>query len=189
MKILVANLGTTSFKYRLYDLPSEQLLARGGVERIGAENSRTFVQQGGHAAEAVAPVPNHAAAVSACLGQLTDPAHGSLRRPDELAAIGFKAVHADGVTGAQWVDERVLAAMKAFNAVAPAHNPPYLAAIRQLRAAFPALPLVAAFETGFHATTPAGHALYAVPHEWAALGIRRYGFHGASHRYIAERMA
>jgi acetate kinase len=145
MKILVANLGSTSFKYRLYDLPGESLLARGGVERIGAANSRTFVLLGDRTLENVAPVPNHAAAVAACLAQLADPQQGCLESAGDLAAIGFKAVHAAGVSGVQRVDDRVLEAMRAFNSVAPAHNPPYIAAMRQLRAAFPELPLVAAF--------------------------------------------
>ena len=90
----------------------------------------------------------------------------------------------------QRVDERVLEAMEAYADVAPAHNPPYVAAMRLLGARFPEIPLVAAFETGFHRTIPEANARYAVPEEWATeYGIRRWGFHGASHRYIAGRMA
>ncbi|HVJ82035.1 MAG TPA: acetate/propionate family kinase, partial [Planctomycetia bacterium] len=181
MKVLVANIGSTSFKYRLYELPGETLLARGGVERIGANNSRSFAIIGAHADEKIAPVPDHAAAVTACLAQLTDAAHGCLKDAAELAAIGFKAVHAQGVSGVQLVDERVLVAMEAYYPVAPAHNPPYVAAMRQLKQAFPKLPLVAAFETGFHQTTAPANRLYGVPFEWAEkFGIERHGFHGAS---------
>jgi acetate kinase len=190
MKILVANIGSTSFKYRLYAMPEETLLARGGVERIGSDNSRSYVMLGGDTLERIAPVPDHGKAVAACLDQLADPVRGCLKSPGELAAIGFKAVHARGVTGVQRVDERVLAAMDAFNDVAPAHNPPYSKAMRQLRAAFPDLPLVAAFETGFHETIHPADRAYAIPHEWIEkLGVKRWGFHGASHRYIAGRVA
>jgi acetate kinase len=121
---------------------------------------------------------------------LTDADSGCLQSADELAAIGFKAVHAKNVSGVQIVDDRVLSAMEAYNSVAPAHNPPYIAAMRQLRSAFPKLPLVAAFETGFHQTTPDAHRYYAAPIAWAEdHGVLRYGFHGASHRYIAGRIA
>ena len=150
MNILVANIGSTSFKYRLYAMPEEKLLARGGVERIGAANSRSYVVlDDGRARESIAPVANHAAAVSSCLTQLTDVKTGCLRSADDLAAIGFKAVHAKNISGVQIVDDRVLSAMEAYNRVAPAHNPPYIAAMRQLKSAFPKLTLVAAFETGF----------------------------------------
>ena len=108
--------------------------------------------------------------------------------PSELAAIGFKAVHAQGLTGVHRVDEKVLAAMDAYADVAPAHNPPYTKAMRLLAAELPHLTLVAAFETDFHDTIPPALRHYAVPAEWAQkYGIKRWGFHGASHRYIAER--
>jgi acetate kinase len=104
--------------------------------------------------------------------------------------IGFKAVHAQGVTGVQRVDERVLRAMEAFTDVAPAHNPPYVKAMRLLAEKLPQIPLVAAFETGFHETIPEAERLYAVPYEWAEkYGVKKWGFHGASHRYIGERAA
>ncbi len=187
-KILVANLGSTSFKYRLYDMTDERLLARGGVERIGSEQSRCFIEAGGQREETTLPAKDHAVAVRLCLGQLADPKRQCLRDPLELAAIGFKAVHAQGMTGVQRVDERVLAAMEAFNDVAPAHNPPYVKAMRLLAKELPQIPLVAAFETGFHETIAPENRLYAVPLEWAENhGIKRWGFHGASHRYIAWR--
>src|SRR5262249_23633414 len=120
------------------------------------------------------------------LKQLAD--HGCLHDPSELAAIGFKAVHAQGVTGVQRVDGRILAAMEAYNDVAPAHNPPYVRAMRLLAEKLPAIPLVAAFETGFHETIARAERTYAVPLLWAEeYGIRKWGFHGASHRYIAAR--
>jgi acetate kinase len=113
-----------------------------------------------------------------------------LKAPSELAAIGFKAVHAQGLTGVHRVDAKVLTAMEAFADVAPAHNPPYVKAMRLLAKELPEIPLVAAFETGFHESIAPAQRLYAVPLEWATqYGIQRWGFHGASHRYIAERTA
>src|SRR4051794_35490 len=130
MKILVANLGSTSFKYRLFDMSDERVLARGGVERIGSEQAKCFVEVGGKRTEATLSARDHAVAVRLCLKQLEE--QHCLENTAELAAIGFKAVHAMGVTGVQRVDERVLAAMEAYNDVAPAHNPPYVAVMRLL---------------------------------------------------------
>lgn len=188
MKILVANLGSTSFKYRLFNMADESLLARGGFERIGTDSTPWFVEVNGKREEGSLTAPDHAAAVGACLEQLAK--HGCLKQAADLGAIGFKSVHAKGVTGAQLVTPRVLEAMEAYNEVAPAHNPPYVAAMRLLAKEFPSIPLVAAFETGFHQTIPPGNSLYAVPLEWAENhGVRKWGFHGASHRFIAGRAA
>jgi acetate kinase len=188
MKILVANLGSTSFKYRLFDMADERVLARGGVERIGSEQAKCFVEVDGRRDEATLSARDHAVAVRLCLQQLAD--RKALANPGELAAIGFKAVHAHGITGVHRVDDRVLSAMEAFNDVAPAHNPPYVKVMRLLARELPEIPLVAAFETGFHETIPPAEKLYAVPLEWAEKhGIKRWGFHGASHRYIATRTA
>lgn len=188
MKILVANLGSTSFKYRLFDMTDEKVLARGGVERIGSEQSRCFVEVAGVKEETTLAARDHAVAVRLCLQQLAE--KKCLANPRELAAIGFKAVHAQGLTGVHRVDERVLSAMEAFAALAPAHNPPYVTAMRLLNRELPEIPLVAAFETGFHETIAPAQRLYAVPLDWATNhGIQRWGFHGASHRYIAQRTA
>jgi acetate kinase len=191
VKVLVANLGSTSFKYRLFDMsdPSEPLLARGAIERIGSPSAKVVIKSPRGDRELVCPIADHGEAVQLCLDQLTDPEIGVLSDPAEVAAIGFKAVHARNLTGVHLVDETVLAAMEAFADVAPAHNPPYTKAMRNLRERFPELPLVAAFETGFHRTIPEAHQRYAIPDHWATeFGIRRWGFHGASHRYIATRM-
>src|SRR5262245_61004311 len=185
MKILVANLGSTSFKYRLFDMADERLLARGGVERIGSTECPCFVEHNGRRDETPVSAKDHGVAVRLCLSQLAD--LRLLDRPTDLAGIGFKAVHARMMTGVCRVDDRVLAAMEAYNGVAPAHNPPYVKAMRLLAKELPEVPLVAAFETGFHQDIPRVHHLYAVPLSWQGFGIRRWGFHGASHRYIAER--
>lgn len=191
MKVLVANLGSTSFKYRLFDLDgrSERQLARGGIDRIGQPESRCVVEIGGAKAEATASVPDHAAALRMCLDQLTG-SGGCLKSVDEVAAIGFKAVHAGKLSGVRRVNDELLAAMDELSDVTPAHNPPYVKAMRALKAAFPSIPLVAALETGFHDTIPPAHRSYAIPAEWESKhGVKRWGFHGASHRYIAGRIA
>ncbi|OYV81284.1 MAG: acetate kinase, partial [Planctomycetia bacterium 21-64-5] len=190
MKILVANLGSTSFKYRLFDMDGERQLARGGSERIGSAESRSFVEISGRRHEMLSAVPDHAVAVRRCLEQLTEPHYGCLNDASEVAAIGFKAVHGGAFSGVERVTPEVLAAMEAMSEVAPAHNPPYVAAMRLLSEKLPEIPLVAAFETGFHQTVPDRLRYYAVPYEWAEQHrVERWGFHGASHRYIAGRMA
>ncbi len=190
MKVLVANLGSTSFKYRLYDMTDERQLARGGIERIGAAESRCFVESDRGRQDLTTRVPDHAAAVRQTLDQLTDPAIGCLKDASEVAAIGFKAVHGGRQSGVQIVDSAVLAAMEEMSPVAPAHNPAYINAMRLLRDKLPEVPLVAAFETGFHQSIPERNQYYPVPFEWAQdHNVRRFGFHGASHRYIVTRTA
>jgi len=192
MKVLVANLGSTSFKYRLFDLSNEAQLAKGGIDRIGQPDalSACSVQIGSYKAETQQSVPNHAAAVGICLDQLTDAEHGCLKSVNEVGGIGFKAVFAGDLSGVRIVDEALLKKMEDLSDIAPAHNPPYVRAMRQLQQAFPQIPLVAALETGFHETIPFEHRAYAVPYEWYTdFEIRRWGFHGASHRFIAGRIA
>jgi acetate kinase len=165
MLVLVANLGSTSFKFKLLDMDADgDVLAQGGYERIGQAGS---------------PYPTHAEVIEVILKELP-------RKPD---AIGFKAVHGGPISGAVRVTDEVIAIQEQFADVAPAHNPPYIAAMRAFRAKMPGTPQVAAFETAFHQTIPLSRQVYAIPHEWTEkLGIRRYGFHGASHRYIATRV-
>jgi len=190
MKVLVANLGSTSFKYRLFDMADERQLARGGIERIGSAESRCTVEIGDQRRELVTQVPDHAAAVRQCLAQLTDPQIGCLRDAGEVSAIGFKAVHGGAVSGVQRVNAELLASMEDMSEVAPAHNPPYITAMRLLNEKLPEIPLVAAFETGFHQSMPDRNRYYPAPYEWAEkYHIQRWGFHGASHRYIATRIA
>ncbi len=190
MKILVANLGSTSFKYRLFDMAGQAQLARGSVERIGSPESRCMAEIGDRRQERTARVADHAEAVRQCLDQLTDPQTGCLADSSEISAIAFKAVHGGRLSGVQRVEPDVLAAMEEFADVAPAHNPPYIAAMRLLSEKLPDIPLVAVFETDFHRTIPDCNRYFAVPFDWAEKHlVRRWGFHGASHRYIAERTA
>jgi acetate kinase len=190
MKVLVANLGSTSFKYRLFEMADERQLARGAIERIGSPESPCVVEIGQARRELTAQVSDHAAAVRRSLDQLTDPQSGCLQAASEVTAIGFKAVHGGRTSGVQRVTSEVLAAMEEMSEVAPAHNPPYIAAMRLLAEKLPEIPLVAAFETGFHATVPDRNRYYPAPYAWAEeFHIKRWGFHGASHRYIATRIA
>lgn len=199
MLVLVANLGSTSFKYRLFemtddgaidDIQNARCLAKGAVERIGDAQSKCTVEIGDWSDELTMSVPDHGVAVQACLDQLTDPEHGVIEDAAQVAAIGFKAVHGGRISGVFVVNDEVLDAMAEMNAAAPAHNPPYIAAMKTLRNRFPDLPLVAAFETDFHQTIPPARKEYAIPRQWAdEFHIRKWGFHGASHRYIAYRSA
>ncbi|HEX5244387.1 MAG TPA: hypothetical protein VFW23_14085, partial [Tepidisphaeraceae bacterium] len=166
MRVLVANLGSTSFKYKLLDMSRDGAqIARGGYERIGQSGS---------------PYATHGDVIDVILKEIGRP-------PD---AIGFKAVHGGPISGAVRVTDEVIAIQEQFADVAPAHNPPYIAAMKAFRQKLPSVPQVAAFETAFHQTIPLARQVYAIPHEWTEdLGIRRYGFHGASHRYNATRVA
>jgi acetate kinase len=187
MKILVANLGSTSFKFRLFDMADERLVARGGVDRIGSDGGQCVITVGSRRITVSALIPDHVAAMRLCLRQLSESAD-CLHDIRDLSAVGFKAVHARGMSGVRRLDNNVLGAMAAYADVAPAHNPPYLKAMWLLSAEFPELPLVAAFETDFHQSVAPSEYLYAVPLKWAQrFGVRRWGFHGASHRFVAER--
>ena len=168
MKILVANLGSTSLKWRLFDFSNgrERLLHKGGFfERVA----------------------DHPKAIGDCLAQLKEAGH--IQSESDLAAVGFKTVMARGVNGCVRLDESVLKAMEAFNGIAPAHNPAYITGIRLFAQRMPAVPLVGLFETAFYQWMPAAALRYAVPEVWYDLGVRRWGFHGASHKFIAERSA
>jgi len=178
MIVLVANIGSTSFKFRLFDMTDERELVRGGVERIGAASAGVKVGRESW----TGPVADHGEAIDRSLKMLPAP-------DVRIDAIGFKAVHGGPISGAVRVNEEVIRTMTDFFDVAPAHNPPYVAAMKAFAARLPDVPQVAAFETAFHQTIPASRTTYAVPWAWTQAGVRRYGFHGASHRYIAVRTA
>ncbi|MDD4890815.1 MAG: acetate/propionate family kinase [Phycisphaerae bacterium] len=191
MKILVCNIGSTSFKFRLFRIAdgSERELASGGADRIGKAGGQMSLRVGTQpAVKRDQDFPDHGAAIAHVLVQLV--AGGALARTDELDAVAFKAVMAGDTEPVVLVDDTLLARMEYFTPVAPAHNPPYIAAMRMFRKVLATTPLVAAFEPGFHRTIPQRRRLFAVPAEWSEkYGIRRYGFHGASHCYIATRTA
>jgi acetate kinase len=178
MIVLVANIGSTSFKFRLFDMTDERELARGGAERIGSDDAAVKVGDRKWSGR----LADHGEAIDHCLKLLPCP-------NVKLDAIGFKAVHGGPISGAATVDDHVIKTMESFFDIAPAHNPPYVAAMKAFQAKLPGVPQVAAFETAFHQTIPASRTTYGIPWEWTEAGVRRYGFHGASHRYIAVRSA
>lgn len=193
MNILICNVGSTSLKYQLFDMDdNEKVLAIGGAERVGAVKSSFYHtdKRSGDSFRKDAVFPTHGEAITAMLNALLN---GTIHSVDEISCVGFKVVHAKGVTGVQYLTEDVLKAMADFNSVAPAHNPPYIAAIRQFQALMPNTPLIGSFETAFHANMPAEAYLYPIPLELSKQhAIRRYGFHGASLEYLstwtAEKM-
>ena len=186
MNILICNVGSTSLKYQLFDMDAgERVLASGGAERVGAAKSLFYHKNHltGESVREDAVFPSHGEAISAMLAHLMDGVVASL---DDISCVGFKVVHAKGVTGVQYLTEDVLQAMADFNSVAPAHNPPYIAAIRQFAALMPNTPLIGSFETAFHSNMPAEAYLYPIPQELSKKhAIRRYGFHGASLEYLS----
>lgn len=167
MKILVANIGSTSLKWRLFDCSNnaERLLHKGGFERV----------------------TDYPKAIEDCLAELKKA--NAIASESELSAVGFKTVIAKNVTGCVRLDERVLQAMTDYNGLAPAHNPPYITGIKLFAQRMPGVPLIALFETAFHQFAPEASQRYAVPQAWLDIGVRRWGFHGASHKFIAERSA
>jgi acetate kinase len=167
MKILVANIGSTSLKWRLFDFSSspERMLHKGGFERV----------------------TDYPKAIEDCLAELKKA--GVIQNETELTAVGFKTVLAKDVTGCVRLDERVLKAMADYSGLAPAHNPPYITGIKMFAKRMPNTPLLGLFETAFYQFAPAPMMRYAVPQSWHDAGVRRFGFHGASHKFIAERSA
>ena len=191
MLILVANLGSTSFKYKLYDLvpnSHETALAEGGADRLGLGQSNWSIKTDSASKDGNVDLADHAQAINFHLKELIS--LGVIDSIDAVDAIGFKAVHGGPISGAVTVDDHVLDTMQQFADVAPAHNPPYIAAMKAFAKQLPGIPQVAAFETAFHQSIPMFRQVYAIPYEWTQdLGIRRYGFHGASHRFIGTRMS
>jgi len=167
VKILVANIGSTSLKWRLFDFANnaERLLHKGGFERV----------------------TDYPKAIEDCLAELKKA--NAIADEKELSAVGFKTVIAKNVTGCVRLDERVLQAMSDYNGLAPAHNPPYITGIKLFAQRMPGVPLIGLFETAFHQFAPEASQRYAVPDSWLNIGVRRWGFHGASHKFIGERSA
>ena len=186
MNILICNVGSTSLKYQLFDMDAgEKVLAVGGAERVGAAKSLFYHTNklNGDSVRMDAVFPTHGEAISQMLKHLLDGVISSMK---EISCVGFKVVHAKGVTGVQYLTEDVLQAMADFNSVAPAHNPPYIAAIRQFKELMPNTPMIGSFETAFHAQMPPEAYLYPIPLELSKKhAIRRYGFHGASLEYLS----
>ena len=184
MTLLIANPGSTSFKCKLYDLATLQVLFQANVERIGdKEGIYTFNCAGGEKTEVRQPVPDYPSAVNLTLNSMKE-----ARLIDDLAAVGFKTVHAKGVTGCVELTDEVVKAMEEYRSLAPVHTDVYVTAISVFKSLLPKIPRVGLFETHFHVKIPPEAYMYAIPYEYYEKhGIRKYGFHGASHRYIGMR--
>lgn len=173
MLILVANVGSTSFKYRLYRFPEEELLAHGRLERIGQEMGAASWSNSGAEGECEAAFTTHKEAIEFVLERLRE---DGVCQMEEIGCVAFKTVIAKGIVGCELVDDRVLQAMDDYVFLAPAHNPPYIRAIRLFQEIIPQTPRVALFEPAFHLTIPDYARVYPIPREWREKhAIQRYG--------------
>ena len=189
MKILVCNAGSTSLKFKLYDMPKEEVLAECRVERIADPKGGRFFYQGprGDAVERMQHTADYRQGIGAFLKLLTDENVGAVGRKEEIAAVGFKTVLSKGHYGVHLLTEEVLQGMRDYMTVAPVHNSCYLQAIAAVQEELPGIARVGVFETAFHQTMPKEAYLYSLPYEWhEKYGIRRLGYHGASHGYVAS---
>ncbi len=190
MHILCANVGSTSFKYQIIDTHTTETRVKGGVERIGNSPSPfTHNVPGKPTQQGEIDAPTHTDAIQHAIAYITHPEFGCLSDLTHLDGIGFKTILARGYWRSAKIDEAIITALHTATPLAPMHNPAYIAAIRAFQQLLPDTPLVAVFETWFHQTIPDYAAEYGVPRAWVRdHDIRKYGYHGASHRYIAERV-
>ena len=192
MLILVCNAGSTSLKYRLFDMPSPEVIVEGKVERVGRDDaiySYKNFRTGFEEKKTGLSIPTYAQGIQLFLDYLLHEEYGALKDIKELEAIGFKTVLAKGFYGVHELTEEVIHAMEEFIAVAPAPNPPDIEAIRMFKEILPDKRMVGCFETAFHTTIPMYRKMYGIPYEWyEQYGIQRFGYHGASHGYISRRV-
>lgn len=192
MKVLVINCGSSSLKYRLFGMENESTLAKGLVERIGAAGTLLKHQVPGRDPYQIeCKGSDHTAAMSAVLEVLIDPERGVLKGVEEISAVGHRIVHGgERFSRSVLVDEDVIQYIAACSELAPLHNPPHLMGIRACQKVLPGVPMAVVFDTAFHQEMPPEAFMYAIPYEmYEKYGIRRYGFHGTSHKYVATRAA
>lgn len=191
MNILVINAGSSSLKYQLIDTASSQVLAKGLCERIGIEGSNIVQKAGEKQYERIAPLKDHTQAFEAVVSALTDPENGAIADMGSIGAVGHRVVHGgENFTESALIDDAVVQAIEANVPLAPLHNPANLTGIKACAAVMPGVPMVAVFDTAFHQTMPRRAYLYGLPYEYyTGLKVRRYGFHGTSHRYVAGKTA
>ena len=191
MNILVINAGSSSLKYQLIDVKTEAVLAKGNCERIGIDGSNINQKAGGKVYEVVAPLKDHKQAFEAVVKALTDPEKGAIGDLSAINAVGHRVVHGgESFTESVHITDEVLKAIEANIPLAPLHNPANLTGIRACAEVMPGVPMVAVFDTAFHQTMPRHAYLYGVPYEYyTRLKVRRYGFHGTSHRFVSRRAA
>ncbi len=189
MKVLVINCGSSSLKYQLFDMTDESVLAKGLVERIGLPGSILIHRPGEAKVEIKDEIEDHAKAISLVLGALTDKEHGVVVSLDEITCIGHRVVHGgEAFSGSVAITPAVMQALEANIELAPLHNPPNIMGINACMELMPKTPQVGVFDTAFHQTMPSEAFIYALPYEYyEKYKVRRYGFHGTSHRYVTER--
>lgn len=192
MKILVINCGSSSLKFQLLDMTDESLVASGLVERIGIEGSRMILKTSdGEKHTVEVPMEDHSVALKVVLDALVDPQYNILKDLTEIEAVGHRVVHAgEEFSQSVIIDDEVIEAVEKCVELAPLHNPPNLLGINAIRTLLPSVPNIAVFDTAFHQSMPPEAFIYPLPYEWYEdLKIRRYGFHGTSHKYVSEKAA
>lgn len=190
MKILVLNCGSSSVKYKLLDMETNAELGSGGVEKIGMKGSfLKHTRQDGQKVVLEGEVLEHQTAVEYILGVLTSKEHGSIKSLEEINAVGHRVVHGgEKFNSSVLINEEVIHKIEECIEIAPLHNPPNLAGIHAIEDLLPEIPQVAVFDTAFHQTMPEHAYMYGIPYSlYIKYGIRRYGFHGTSHRYVSKR--
>ena len=193
MKVLVLNCGSSSLKYQLIDMENEAVLCVGLVERIGIEGSILKQEKDGVEGKYIVeqPMKNHEEAIKLVLDAVVDPTYGGVKDIKEVEAVGHRVVHAgEKFATSVVINDEVEAALKECIELAPLHNPANIMGIDACKAILPGVPMVAVFDTAFHQTMPKKSYLYGLPHElYTKYGVRRYGFHGTSHKYVSQRAA
>ena len=191
MRVLVINAGSSSIKYQLYQMPEASVLAKGLVERIGEDVSKLthIYDSTKHTADIKAS--DHEQGMHVILETLVDKEIGVIKNISEIAAVGHRVVHGgEEFTGSVIIDDKVITSIEKFADLAPLHNPPNLIGIKASQHNLPDAVQVACFDTAFHTTIPQVAYMYALPYEiYEKYRVRRYGFHGTSHRYVARRCA
>ena len=193
MKILVLNCGSSSLKYQLIDMSNEEVLCVGLVERIGIEGSVLKQEKDGVEGKLIVeqPMKNHQDAIKLVLDAVVDPQYGGVKDIKEVEAVGHRVVHGgEKFAGSVLITDEVKSALEECIELAPLHNPANIMGIEACEAILPGVPMVGVFDTAFHQTMPKSSYLYGLPHElYTKYGVRRYGFHGTSHRYVSQRAA
>ncbi|GAB1403573.1 MAG: acetate kinase [Lentimicrobiaceae bacterium] len=190
MKIIVLNCGSSSIKYQLFDLPSQQVLAKGLVDKIGLKGSLIkHWRDDGTEAKLEGEILDHQIGIEYLLGVLTSEKYGSIKKLEEIDAVGHRVVHAGEMfNGSVYITNEVIAALEKCIELAPLHNPPNLKGIYSITKLLPSVPQVGVFDTAFHQSMPDYVYLYGIPYSlYEKYKIRRYGFHGTSHRYVSQR--
>lgn len=194
MKILVVNCGSSSLKFQLIDPEDEKVLSKGLVERIGVGGPQgallTYTNIDHQAQKVAGDMPDHKAAVARVLSALTDPKTGAIKSLSEISAVGHRVVHGgEKFIKSVLVDDEVINGIDGYSELAPLHNPANLIGIKAAQDAMPGVPQVAVFDTAFHATMPKHAYMYALPYKfYTDFAVRRYGFHGTSHKFVAQRI-